>query len=88
VDNPQNAAGKVVKYSMQFITGTNRHQTYFGSLEVQLATDNRVRLVDAFFGCAKSPKNQHGLQGALRPAVEKRNIISVCNDCLRQYLRW
>ena len=33
---------------MQFITGTNRHQTYFGTLEDLVAADNLVRLIDAF----------------------------------------
>ena len=35
-------------YSMQFITGNNRHQTYFSSLEDQVTADNPVRLIDAF----------------------------------------
>ena len=33
---------------MQFIQGNNRHQTYFATLEEQVATDNPVRLIDAF----------------------------------------
>jgi len=33
---------------MQFIQGTNRHQSYFSTLEQQVATDNAVRLIDAF----------------------------------------
>jgi transposase len=33
---------------MQFIQGNNRHQTYFSSLEEQVAADNPVRLMDAF----------------------------------------
>ena len=33
---------------MQFITGTNRHQTYFSTLEDQVTADNPVRLMDAF----------------------------------------
>ncbi len=33
---------------MQFITGNNRHQTFFSSLEDQVASDNPVRLMDAF----------------------------------------
>ncbi len=33
---------------MQFITGTNRHQSYFATLDDQVATDNAVRLIDAF----------------------------------------
>ena len=31
-----------------YIEGTNRHQSYFSSLEDQVATDNAVRLMDAF----------------------------------------
>ena len=33
---------------MQFIQGNNRHQTYFATLEDQVAADNPVRLMDAF----------------------------------------
>jgi transposase len=32
----------------QFIIGTNRHQSYFGTLEDQVSADNAVRLIDAF----------------------------------------
>jgi hypothetical protein len=46
VYNPQNAAGNVANYTMQCITRTNRHQSYFGTLEAQVAADNagRVRI--------------------------------------------
>ena len=33
---------------MDFITGTSRHQTYFATLDEQVAADNAVRLIDAF----------------------------------------
>ena len=33
---------------MQYIQGNNRNQTYFITLDDQLATDNPVRLIDAF----------------------------------------
>jgi transposase len=33
---------------MQFIERTNRHQTYFSTLEEQVSSDNPVRLIDAF----------------------------------------
>ena len=33
---------------MQFITGNNRLQTYFSTLEDQVGSDNAVRLIDAF----------------------------------------
>jgi transposase len=33
---------------MQHIQGTNRHQTYFSTLEQQVAADNPVRIIDAF----------------------------------------
>ena len=33
---------------MKFILGNNRHQTYFSTLEEQVAADNPVRLIDAF----------------------------------------
>ena len=32
---------------MQYIQGDNRHQSYFSTLEDQVATDNPVRLMDA-----------------------------------------
>ena len=33
---------------MQFIQGSNRHQTFFSTLEEQVSADNAVRLMDAF----------------------------------------
>ena len=33
---------------MQYITGHNRYQSYFSTLEDQVAADNAVRLIDAF----------------------------------------
>lgn len=33
---------------MQFIVGSNRHQTYFSSLNDLVSVDNPVRLMDAF----------------------------------------
>ena len=33
---------------MQFIQGSDRHQTYFATLEEVVSTDNPVRLIDAF----------------------------------------
>ncbi len=33
---------------MQFIQGSNRHQSYFSTLEEQVGADNAVRLIDAF----------------------------------------
>ena len=33
---------------MQFIQGQPRHQTFFSTLEDQVAADNPVRLIDAF----------------------------------------
>ncbi len=38
----------VCNTGMQFITGNNRHQSYFSTLEDQVAADNPVRLMDAF----------------------------------------
>lgn len=34
--------------SMQFIQGSDRHQTYFTTLDDQISLDNPVRLIDAF----------------------------------------
>ena len=33
---------------MQFIKGSSRHQSYFATLEEQVAADNPVRLIDGF----------------------------------------
>ena len=33
---------------MEFIQSVNRHQTYFSTLEEQVAADNSVRFIDAF----------------------------------------
>ena len=33
---------------MQYITGINRYQSYFSTLEEQVGADNPVRLIDAF----------------------------------------
>ena len=33
---------------MEFIKGSNRHQSYFATLEDQVSTNNAVRLIDAF----------------------------------------
>ena len=33
---------------MQFIPGSNRHQSYFSTLEEQVSADNAVKLIDAF----------------------------------------
>jgi transposase len=41
---------------MQFILGTNRHQTYFSTLEDQVSADNVVRLMDAFIDKLDLPK--------------------------------
>ena len=35
-------------HKMKFIEGTSRHQTYFATLDDQVAPDNSVRLIDAF----------------------------------------
>jgi transposase len=48
VYNPQNTWKVSVNYTMNFITGTNRHQTYFSTLDCQVGTNNPVRLIDAF----------------------------------------
>ena len=33
---------------MQFITGNNRHQTFFSTLDDRVSNDNVARLMDAF----------------------------------------
>ena len=43
-----NAVWFLYKNSMQFIPGSNRHQSYFSTLEDQVSADNAVRLIDAF----------------------------------------
>ncbi len=32
----------------KYIEGTNRHQSYFSTLEDQVSSDNAVRMIDAF----------------------------------------
>jgi hypothetical protein len=39
-----------LKEAMHFIQGNNRNQTYFATLEDQVASDDPVRLMDAFIG--------------------------------------
>lgn len=41
---------------MPFITGSNRHQSYFSTLEEQVSSDNGVRLIDAFVEKLDLPK--------------------------------
>ncbi|MBL0013390.1 MAG: transposase [Flavobacterium sp.] len=41
---------------MQFITGQNRRQSYFSTLEDQVAADNAVRLIDAFIDKLDLPR--------------------------------
>jgi transposase len=48
VDNLQVATIGFVTCIMQHITGTDRHQTTFTSLDDLIAPDNRVRIIDAF----------------------------------------
>jgi hypothetical protein len=56
VYNPQNAVGNVVNCTKQFITHTNRHQIFFGTLEEQVGTDNPVLLVDVFLAALNAKK--------------------------------
>ena len=46
--NSQNGVWFLSMHGMQYITGTNRHQTYFSTLEQHVSPDNAVRLMDAF----------------------------------------
>ncbi len=56
---------------MQYITGNNRYQSYFSTLEDQVAADNAVRLIDAFadkldllqLGFINQPFKSEGIQG-------------------------
>jgi transposase/IS5 family transposase len=41
---------------MQFIDGSNRHQSYFSTLEEQVSADNAVRLIDAFIDKLDLPR--------------------------------
>jgi hypothetical protein len=43
-------------YTIQFVTRTNRRQTYFGTLLEQVAADNKVRLVDALLAALNAKK--------------------------------
>jgi transposase len=54
---------------MQYITGTNRHQSYFSTLEHQVGAENPVRLIDAFID--KLELQQLGF-GKTEPKAEGR----------------
>lgn len=48
---------------MQYIQGSNRHQSYFSTLEDQVSPDNAVRLIDAFID--KLDLQQLGFSGTV-----------------------
>jgi hypothetical protein len=54
---------------MQYITGTNRHQSYFSTLEHQVGAENPVRLIDAFID---KPELQQPGFGKTEPKAEGR----------------
>jgi len=64
VHNQQNAVGTVVNYNMQFITGRNRHQMVFSTLDEQVTVDIPVRLMDALLA-ALNAKNTNAACKAL-----------------------
>ena len=70
---------------MQYIQGSNRHQSYFSTLEAQVATDNAVRLVDAFIDKLDLP--QLGFASSTAPA--KRLVCAaLCADAARGRALW
>jgi hypothetical protein len=74
---------------MPFIAGTNRHQTYFSTLEEQVATNNTVRLADAFLAALNAKKTNAACKALYDRLVEKGKnkklaIIAVCNKLLKQ----
>ena len=48
VHKHKNSGEMGVNYTMQFIQGNDRYQTFFTTLEQQVSADNPVRLIDAF----------------------------------------
>jgi transposase len=48
VHKHENSGEMGVNYTMQFIQGNDRYQTFFTTLEQQVSADNPVRLIDAF----------------------------------------
>jgi hypothetical protein len=87
VHNPQNTVGNVANYSMQFIVGTNRHQSLSGTFDAMVAADNLVRLVDTFVaaGNAKIPNAARKVRYDRlleNPKNKKGTTIAVCNQLL------
>jgi DNA gyrase/topoisomerase IV subunit B len=84
VHNPQNAVENAVNYTIQFITRTNRHQTYFSMLEEQVATDNTVRLVVAFVD--KLAMQKLGFTNTVHKSAGRVHISKIGGKQLRHIL--
>ena len=57
---------------MQFIQGQSRHQTYFATLEDQVAADNALRFIDAFID-----KLDFQQSGCVSAGFSQRNIFNL-----------
>ena len=54
---------------MQFITGDNRHQTFFSTPDEQVSNDNAARLMDAFID--KLNLQKLGFTGTIRKSESR-----------------
>jgi hypothetical protein len=88
VHNPQNAVRYVVNYTKQFIARTNRHQTYFSTLEDQAAPDNTVRLADAFLTALNAKKTKAACKALYDRPWKQELLFPFATSYLRPYLRW
>jgi len=88
VYNPQNAVENAVNYTMPFITRTNRHQTYFGTLEEQMAPDNTVRLVDALLAALNAKKTKAACKALYERPWKKGPLLPFATNCPHPYLSW
>ncbi len=80
---------------MQYITGNNRYQSYFSTLEDQVAADNALRLIDAFadkldlpqLGFKQQPLKSEGLQNYYCHFI-KRNLNDLWRFVNRRLEKW
>ena len=69
---------------MQFITGQHRQQTYFATLDDQVAADNPVRLMDAFTD--KLEPQKLGFQKTVHNTFVVQHATSSLALCARRSL--
>ena len=72
---------------MPSIASRNRHQTYSGTLEVQVAAGNPLLLAGAFVAAGNAKKSNTACKACYdllleNPKNKKSTIIAVCNKLL------